>query len=54
MKYLEELSIVHADLKATNVLLDDSGHPKLADVGIRCALAKCSEFSPGLFYFLLQ
>jgi len=34
VEYLHGLSIVHGDLKPSNVLLDTDGHPKITDWGL--------------------
>ena len=34
MKYLHSIGIIHRDLKAMNILLDDNFYPKICDFGI--------------------
>ena len=42
VSYLHSQSIVHRDLKGSNILVDNAGLIKLADLGCACGLGECS------------
>lgn len=44
MTYLHENSILHNDLKPSNVLLDENLYPKIADFGLSRTIAKVEDF----------
>jgi serine/threonine protein kinase len=46
MRFLHSKNIIHRDLKPANVLLDQNGHPRIADFG--CAKSTVNQATPTL------
>ena len=49
MKYLHDLNIIHRDLKAGNILLDDDFYPHIADFGMSKFYEVGHSYSQSLF-----
>ena len=46
LKHLHKAGIIHRDVKASNILIDASGHLKLCDLGLSVFLHTCSTEAP--------
>ena len=46
LKHLHQAGIIHRDIKASNILVDASGHVKLCDLGLSVFLHTCSTEAP--------
>lgn len=46
LKHLHQAGIIHRDIKASNILVDASGHIKLCDLGLSVFLHTCSTEAP--------
>jgi len=44
LEYLHERSVIHGDLRGSNVLVDDGGHPRICDIGL-AFIIEPSEFT---------
>jgi serine/threonine protein kinase len=46
LKHLHQAGVIHRDIKASNILIDEDGHIKLTDFGLAVLMHSCSQAAP--------